>query len=216
VFEEDSIVVSSFFSPHALDTNGEKPLSSESTVYIKKENMKKTLELFPGLLGGLIGLSLVLFLGFVDLYGIYHSFSKHNFTSGVISVFVPPFALYRAAEGFYWHEDVVNTDDFANVAKDPYSSDIESYTENWEPRFFQCLKYDYIPEFTLGYYSDPREDEIELLCSCIDKNIEKNWVRDTGRKLKKGEEVTNILYREGFPARLGEKIKFCTKDARRD
>ena len=127
MFEEDSIVVSSFFSPHALDTNGEKPLSSESTVYIKKENMKKILELFPGLLGGLIGLSLVLFLGFVDLYGIYHSFSKHNFTSGVISVFVPPFALYRAAEGFYWHDDFSND---ASLAQPKPDGKIVEYIDN--------------------------------------------------------------------------------------
>ena len=167
-------------------------------------------------MGGLIGLSFVLFLGFVDLYGIYHSFSKHSLSSGVISVFVPPFAWYRAAEGFYWHEDVVNTDDFANVPKDPYSSDIESYTENWEPREFQCLQHDYIPNFTLGYYSNPTDNEIEKLCACIDKNVTHGWVRETGRKFKSGEEVTSILYREGFPARLGEKIKFCTKDARRD
>jgi hypothetical protein len=178
--------------------------------------MKKILELFSGLLGGFIGLSFVLFLGFVNIYGVYHSFSKHNFSSGVISVFVPPFAWYRTAESFYWHDDVGNVDDFANVAKDPYSSDLESYPENWEPRVIKCEKYDHIPDFTLGYYSDPQEDEIELLCSCIDRNIQKDWVRDTGRKLKGGEEVTNVLYKNGFLSWVGEKIRICTKDARRE
>lgn len=72
---------------------------------------------------------------------------------------------------------------------DPYTSRIETYPDNWEPRTFKCLKYDHIPDFTLGYYSNPNENELALLCSCIDK---------------------------AFPARFGEKIKLCTKDERTD
>jgi len=72
--------------------------------------MKKTLELFSGLLGGLIGASFVLFLGFVNIYGIYHTFSKHNLGFGVMSVFIPPLAWYMAAEGVFWHDDFANVD----------------------------------------------------------------------------------------------------------
>jgi len=172
--------------------------------------MKQIIELVGGMGIFLVVVSSIVVIGLLSPYGIYHSFSKHSLSSGVISIFVPPFAWYRAAEGFFWHDDCVNVD------SDPYSSNKESYPDNWEPRVIQCLKYDYIPDFTLGYYSDPREDEIEFLCSCIDKNIEYQWVKDTGRKFKNGEEVTNIIHKGGFPTRLGEKIKFCTKDARRD
>ncbi len=103
-------------------------------------------------------------------------------------------------------------------ANDPYSSNPENYPSDWKPREFQCKNLDYIPDFSLGHYSDPNDDEIEELCECIDENIKNGWVRPTGRKLKKGEEFTSTLVARGlikaFSARLGEKIMLCVKQSK--
>lgn len=98
----------------------------------------------------------------------------------------------------------------------PYTSNIETYPADWEPRTFHCKtvgnQFDWIPGFTMEVYSDPSESEFEELCACIDENTEMPWVKDTGRKLNNREKVTDIFFKRAFPARVGEKINTCTKD----
>lgn len=68
--------------------------------------MKKYIELMGGMGIFLVVVSCITLIGFLSPYGIYHSFSIHSFSSGVISIFVPPFAWYRAAESFFEHDDI--------------------------------------------------------------------------------------------------------------
>jgi hypothetical protein len=98
----------------------------------------------------------------------------------------------------------------------PYSSNIENYPSDWEGRTFQCntlgKQFDWIPGFTLSFYSNPDGSEFEELCRCIDENTKMPWVKDTGRKINNRKEITDFMHRRGFPTRFGEKIETCTKN----
>jgi len=103
----------------------------------------------------------------------------------------------------------------AQAAKNgPYSKNISSYSEDWKGRSFKCAefgkKYDWIPEFTLGPYSNPDNSELKALCDCIDEDSS-SWVKDTGRKLKNKEEVSWI-YKRGFPSSFGSSMRSCVKN----
>ena len=51
-------------------------------------------------------------------WGIYHAFSRHDNTQGFISVFIPPYAWYMAAESFFWHDDSPGVDWDERVGSD--------------------------------------------------------------------------------------------------
>ena len=68
--------------------------------------MKQIIELVGGTGIFLVLVSCIVVTSLLSPYGVYHSFSKHSLSSGVISIFVFPFAWYRAAEGFFWHDDI--------------------------------------------------------------------------------------------------------------
>jgi hypothetical protein len=96
----------------------------------------------------------------------------------------------------------------------PYAKDISSYPKDWKGREFICAefnqKYDWIPEFTLGPYSDPNNSELKELCRCIDKDSP-SWVKDTSRKMKNKDEVS-WMYKRGFPSSFGGSMRLCTEN----
>ena len=49
-----------------------------------------------------------LVFGLATIFGIYHSFIKHDPITGFVSVVIPPYAIYMSAEAFFWHDDFPN------------------------------------------------------------------------------------------------------------
>ena len=47
-------------------------------------------------------------LGAATLFGIFHSYSKHSTKDFILSIAIPPYAWYRAADGIFWHDDYKN------------------------------------------------------------------------------------------------------------
>ena len=56
--------------------------------------------------------------------------------------------------------------------------------ENWQPRTFHCESLMF--EFTLDYYSDPSDKELQNLCTCLEKKVSKE-AQDINFKVKKGK-----------------------------
>ena len=74
---------------------------------------------------------------------------------------------------------------------------------------FQCEES--LPEFTLGPYSNPSNDEIKRLCSCIWNQFPENgWERRVSEKLANREDPGSQLAE--FPNRFGNAIEQCGGD----
>lgn len=74
------------------------------------------------LLSSVIGILMTIGILFGEIAGLIHSFKKHGTRDGFISVFIPPYAIYRGYEMF-WH------DDFAKVNwEDRYKADLEIFS----------------------------------------------------------------------------------------
>lgn len=56
--------------------------------------------------------------------------------------------------------------------------------ENWQPRTFYCENLMF--EFTLDYYSDPSDKELQNLCTCLEGEVSKE-AQDINFKVKKGK-----------------------------
>ncbi|MDQ7084801.1 MAG: hypothetical protein Q9M36_07640 [Sulfurovum sp.] len=69
-----------------------------------------------------------------------------------------------------------------------------------------------IPNFTLNYDSNPSEDEVEKLCTCIwDKFVA--WEKEIAVKLSSGETHTiSAVHMAGFLAIFGARISECGGD----
>lgn len=93
--------------------------------------MKKYIELIGGMGFFLVVVSCIIVIGFLSPYGIYHSFSMHSFSSGVISILVPPFAWYRAAESFFWHNDNVAEPALIEKANEKVVEEYFSTLDSW-------------------------------------------------------------------------------------
>lgn len=70
--------------------------------------------------------------------------------------------------------------------KDPYQKfSQQDHGPEWQPREFKCP---HIPnEFTLGYFSNPSKQELNELCSCLERNMpkEKNLLTEMGSAINK-------------------------------
>jgi hypothetical protein len=66
-----------------------------------------------------------------------------------------------------------------------------------------------IPEFTLGINSNPSEQQVQQLCSCIWSKLG-TWEKQTSQAFVEGRESdVSYLYKRGFPARFGSAVKEC-------
>ena len=97
---------------------------------------------------------------------------------------------------------------FVFTSKDSKQPDQAS---TYPPFKVQC-KNTSIPSFSLNYDSNPSEDEVEKLCTCIwDKFVP--WEKETAVKLTSGEENTiSAVHMVGFPAIFGKRISECGGD----
>ena len=69
-----------------------------------------------------------------------------------------------------------------------------------------------IPSFTLNYDSDPSEDEVETLCTCIWDTFA-TWEKETAVKLTSGETNTiGAVNMARFSAIFGKRIMECGGD----
>lgn len=65
-----------------------------------------------------------------------------------------------------------------------------------------------LPEFTLGYDSNPTEEQVSNLCKCIWSNFPAGgWERDVSRKLRQGKDAG--WRTRAFSSRFGSKFKKC-------
>jgi len=51
--------------------------------------------------GFIIGITLTIIMGWLEIGGIYHAFKHHSTSDGFIAVFIPPVAWYRSIEFFF-------------------------------------------------------------------------------------------------------------------
>ncbi len=66
-----------------------------------------------------------------------------------------------------------------------------------------------LPVFTLGYDSNPSEEQVKTLCKCVWENLGK-WERDVSVKLSQGRESEiSEIYIKAFSSRFGSAIKKC-------
>lgn len=149
----------------------------------------------------------------IPTYGSYHTFSKHSIGLGVFSLLFPPAGFVMAAESLFWHTE----DALSETTKDPYSSKVVSYPANWEGRTFSCSAYNHIPDFSLGYYSDPSETEVTQLCSCLNGHLSSDWVIKMGRKITsnhKTNEIPSSFKIRGFSSKFRSAVIACTQNVR--
>ncbi|MBU1124121.1 hypothetical protein KJ652_06075 [Patescibacteria group bacterium] len=71
---------------------------------MKEEEHSTKAGIVSELLDGIIGWILIIAIIWVEFGGIYHSFSKHGITNGIIATAVPPVSWYRSIE-FFFHKD---------------------------------------------------------------------------------------------------------------
>jgi hypothetical protein len=70
----------------------------------------------------------------------------------------------------------------------------------------------FIPEFSLGYESNPTQQQVDVLCDCLQKKLI-GWEKDTSIKLANGKQnEVNSLHMKAFPARFGKRINECAGD----
>jgi len=66
-----------------------------------------------------------------------------------------------------------------------------------------------IPDFTLGYDSDPSEEEVSTLCNCIWEKLG-DWEKETAKAIFEGRESdVSALNMHAFPSRFGGAIEKC-------
>jgi hypothetical protein len=66
-----------------------------------------------------------------------------------------------------------------------------------------------IPEFTLGINSNPSEQQVQHLCSCIWSKLG-TWEKQTSQAFVEGRESdVSYLYKRAFPSRFGSAVKEC-------
>ena len=83
---------------------------------------------------------------------------------------------------------------------------------NTTPPFTVKCKNSALPEFTLGYDSNPSQKEVDALCSCLwDKLV--GWEKDTVIKLTSGkQDDISSLNMAAFPGSFGKRINECGGD----
>jgi hypothetical protein len=75
-----------------------------------------------------------------------------------------------------------------------------------EPRSFKCEQP--LPEFTLGRASNPSDEELAKLCTCIwSKLPEGGWEREVSAKIRRGEDPG--WRGRGFVPRFGAAVDAC-------
>ena len=78
--------------------------------------------------------------------------------------------------------------------------------KEWVPRVFKCENL--MVEFTLGYYSNPSESELNKLCSCLDKNIS-NKAKKINFDMKSTEKKLNENDLGIWHSEFGNAMKSC-------
>lgn len=79
------------------------------------------------------------------------------------------------------------------------------------PKTFQCKQR--VPEFTLGFESDPSEVELTELCDCIWEQLTP-WARQAAEQITKGERPTvptsnSEANTQAFIAKFGMVMQTC-------
>ena len=76
-----------------------------------------------------------------------------------------------------------------------------------EPLGFRCNQQ--VPEFTLGPQSNPSEEQLNELCSCIWDSLT-GWEKSTAIALSEGRKKNvSEMHLRGFPSRFGRAIDAC-------
>lgn len=66
-----------------------------------------------------------------------------------------------------------------------------------------------LPEFTLGYQSNPTKSQIDELCSCVWNKLD-GWEKDASIAIAEGREKdVSFAHMKGFPSRFGGYINDC-------
>ncbi|MEX2492740.1 MAG: hypothetical protein WD425_13365 [Nitrospirales bacterium] len=159
-----------------------------------------------GLIGGAMLVGAYICIAIMTPYGIYHSFTKHSTGSAIFSLFIPPFAWYRAAEGVFWHDDFDNVNwelrlkndtkviasllgassqnipstevQKFNIAIEAFAKELESYPTE---------KRNYLEQFGPLYI-----DYIESLLEDLMKNFEDALSRDVSLEFKESSKTLSL------------------------
>jgi len=59
--------------------------------------------------GGIGCIVMLIFFFYFQIFGVIHAFEGHGASGGVIALFIPPVAWYRAVE-YWWHDDFAGVD----------------------------------------------------------------------------------------------------------
>ncbi len=87
------------------------------------------------------------------------------------------------------------------------SEDASEYDPEAKNLSFKCEQK--IPEFTLGAYSDPPQEAIDSLCSCIWKELD-GWEKETSIAISDGRENdVSAMHMRAFPGRFGSIMESC-------
>jgi hypothetical protein len=72
---------------------------------------------------------------------------------------------------------------------------------------FQCSEK--LPEFTLGPYSDPPQEILDELCSCVWNKLD-GWEKTTSVAIAEGREKDiSAMHLKAFPTRFGSIMNSC-------